>query len=185
MMMTTISATDSVSNGSDKSPETYPGTYCHTRVEDCACAWRLEMERHAAPRSAADPAIYFASKTTHAERWRAIRATGRRVVSTWIDEAGVGETSSFEDLWKRCITEASQADYLIVFRQPGEVLKGAFVEVGAALSSGRKVLAVGCEDLSFSHHRLVTSVLSIDQALDMIDAGKTGFDPVETSAAQS
>lgn len=34
--------------------------------------------------------IYFASKTRHAPRWRALRDAGVPTASTWIDEAGEG-----------------------------------------------------------------------------------------------
>lgn len=101
------------------------------------------------------PAIYTASKTVHAPRWREMRAAGWSVISTWIDEAGAGETACFEDLWKRCIGEAASADAVLLYREPGEVLKGAFIEAGAALASGKPVHAVGCAEFSFVSHPLV------------------------------
>ena len=33
-------------------------------------------------------AIYTASKTKHADKWRALRSAGYPIISTWIDEAG-------------------------------------------------------------------------------------------------
>lgn len=112
--------------------------------------------------------IYFASKTKWAPRWREYRAQGIPVISSWIDEAGVGETSDFADLWVRCISEASRADALIVYRESGEILKGAFIEVGAALANGRRVFAIGCQDLSFVNHPLVTQVYWVNDALKEI-----------------
>lgn len=109
--------------------------------------------------------IYMASKTAHAPRWRKLRALGLPIISTWIDEAGVGETKCFTDLWRRCASEAAEADALIVYREPGEVLKGAFVEVGCALTAGKPVFAVGCDDLSFTHHALVTRVPDLESAI--------------------
>ncbi|MBA1159361.1 hypothetical protein [Microvirga mediterraneensis] len=109
--------------------------------------------------------IYIASKTAHAPRWREARANGAPIISTWIDEAGVGETKCFADLWCRCASEAAEADVLIVYREPGEILKGAFVEVGCALNAGKPVYAVGCDDLSFTHHRLVTKFATIREAM--------------------
>ena len=110
-------------------------------------------------------AIYIASKTTHAPRWRDLRADGVPINSTWIDEAGVGETACFTDLWRRCVDEAGAADALIVYREPGETLKGAFVEVGAALSVGTPVYAVGCDEYSFVNHERVTRCPSLEHAL--------------------
>lgn len=87
--------------------------------------------------------IYMASKTKHAHLWRALRNNGLPIISTWIDEANPGETADFSCLWTRCIAESSRADVTIVYAEPGEILKGAFVEVGCALASGKRVLAVG------------------------------------------
>jgi len=50
--------------------------------------------------------IYIASKSKHAPQWRALRDSGVPIISTWIDEAGEGETLDWTALWKRCIHEA-------------------------------------------------------------------------------
>lgn len=100
--------------------------------------------------------IYTASKTAHASKWRQLRADGAKIISTWIDESGVGETASFTDLWIRCVNEAASCDVLIAYREPGEILKGAFIEIGAALASGKTVILVGDFDgMSFTSHPLV------------------------------
>lgn len=100
--------------------------------------------------------IYTASKTVHAAKWKQWRSEGLPVISTWIDEAGAGETSDFSDLWTRCISEASSAEILVAYREEGEVLKGAFIEIGAALQSGTPVICVGdFSGMSFLHHPLV------------------------------
>lgn len=109
--------------------------------------------------------IYMASKTAHAPLWRRLRADGFPIISTWIDEAGKGETACFTDLWRRCVDEAAAADAVIVYRQPDEVLKGAFVEVGAALAVGTPVYAIGCDEFSFVHHAGVTRCRSLAEAL--------------------
>lgn len=107
----------------------------------------------------------MASKTAHAPRWRQLRAKGWPIISTWIDEAGKGETACFTDLWRRCVEEASNADCLIICREPDEVLKGAFIEAGAALAAGIPVYAVGCEGLSFVHHACVVQCCDLTDAL--------------------
>lgn len=114
--------------------------------------------------------IYIASKTKHGPRWRAMRDAGVPILSTWIDEAEEGATSDWQDLWRRCVSESSAADALIVYREPGEVLKGAFVEMGAALACGIHVYAVGLDEFSVRHHPLVRSVASLDEALAAIGA---------------
>lgn len=92
--------------------------------------------------------IYIASKTKHAAHWRKLRAQGFNVISTWIDEAGPGESLDLRDLAVRCVAEAARADFLILYCEPGDFLKGALIEVGAALASGVQVLVVGeCDSL--------------------------------------
>lgn len=119
-----------------------------------------------------EPTIYMASKTAHAPRWRDLRAAGFRIISTWIDEAGVGETACFTDLWRRCVDEAAGADALIIYREPGEVLKGAFVEAGAALAVGTPVYAIGCDEFSFVNHASVTRCATLAEALAYV-TGRT------------
>jgi hypothetical protein len=106
--------------------------------------------------------IYVASKMFYAQLWRGQRELGYNIISTWIDEAGVGQTKDFGDLAVRCIREASEADVLIVFGLKDEVLKGALAEVGAALAFGRKVLItkIGTEEAynsSISSSTIITN----------------------------
>jgi hypothetical protein len=111
------------------------------------------------------PSIYIASKSTHGARWRSLRAAGVPIISTWIDEAEPGATSDWPDLWSRCVGEAACADALVVYREEGETLKGAWVEVGAALAAGRKVYAVGCDEFSVRHHPNFHVAGTLDQAI--------------------
>jgi len=69
------------------------------------------------------PRIYIASKTKHPLMWRGLRQA-MNIISTWIDEAGEGETADFSDLWHRCINEATTADALIAYHEVGDVWKG-------------------------------------------------------------
>ena len=110
--------------------------------------------------------IYIASKTTHGARWREMRASGLPVISTWIDEAEQGATSNWPDLWSRCISEASSCGALVVYREGDEVLKGAWAEVGAAISAGVTVYAVGCDDFSIKHHPLFIRMPTLESALE-------------------
>lgn len=88
--------------------------------------------------------IYIASKVRHARRWRLLRdKIGYPIISTWIDEAGDGQSRDFADLWRRCVSEAANAEVLVFNAEPGELFKGAWVELGAALGNGVPVLAVG------------------------------------------
>lgn len=92
--------------------------------------------------------VYVASKAFHGLMWREWRDAGIPIVSTWIDESDEGATADWADLWTRCVDEAAGCAVLLVYAEPGEVLKGALVEVGAALAAGRKVIV--CGDVSHS-----------------------------------
>lgn len=109
--------------------------------------------------------IYIASKTIHADRWKTLRAEGLPIISSWIDEAGAGETGDWADLWLRCVAEASRATVTIVYREPADILKGAFVEAGAALASGRRIIVVGCDEMSFVRHPNAATAASLEEAL--------------------
>jgi hypothetical protein len=101
--------------------------------------------------------IYIASKAKHGARWVSLREQGWPICSTWIDESGEGETQDVRDLWDRCVNESASADVLILYAEPGEVMKGGLVEMGAALARGVRVLYVGPTGLlSALHHRLVS-----------------------------
>jgi hypothetical protein len=99
--------------------------------------------------------IYVASKSCHAPVWQSYRSTGFSILSTWIDEAGPGE-SDLPDLWCRCIAEASDCSVLVALHRPDEEWKGALVEIGAALAHGRPVFLVGDPPGSWVNHPLVS-----------------------------
>lgn len=128
--------------------------------------------------------IYIASKVKHAARWRKLRERGVPIRSSWIDEAGEGETTDWPGLWERCIDEASSAYTLVVYCEPGEQLKGALAEVGAALANGTPVYAVGIDNLSICHHPLVTRASSLAVALGYaIRHCQQWFMPADEAAA--
>lgn len=115
--------------------------------------------------------VYVASQTRHAEFWRELRADlmlGNRpveITSTWIDEAGPGESSSLSNLWIGCIAQAACADWVIAYHEPGDVWKGVFVEIGAALAMSVPVLVVGDPPGSWIEHPLVVRKSSLGTAL--------------------
>ena len=131
--------------------------------------------------------LYIASKAKHGHAWRGHRDVhGWPIISTWIDEADQGETGDWADLWTRCVTEAAAADVTLVVVFAGEVLKGALVEVGAALGAGRPVHVLdpdgALDGHSWLQHPLVTvhrgrvdaweAVLSISSAAAEISDGE-------------
>ncbi len=109
--------------------------------------------------------IYIASKTKHADRWRLLRDAGLPITSTWIDEAGAGESGDLSDLWRRCILEASTASVLVLYREPDDVLKGGWVELGAALACGVPVFAIGIEEFTIAKDKRIRHFATLDAAL--------------------
>lgn len=91
--------------------------------------------------------IYAASRASVPERpqmWRNLRDhAGYKIISSWIDEAGPGETASMEDLWTRVLREIEYCTRLVLYVEPDDFpLKGALVEVGIALGCGKPVYVV-------------------------------------------
>ncbi len=117
--------------------------------------------------------VYIASKTKHAQKWIELRHYGFNIISTWIDEAGADESTGMEDLCRRCIEESLKCDAMIVYAEPGDILKGAFIEMGVALTvKGKPIFIVG-EPLQsgsvFTHHPTVFKANSVEHALDIIN----------------
>lgn len=92
------------------------------------------------------PLLYVASRASLAARpamWRDLRAKGWRICSTWIDEAGEGETGDFIELWSRIEAEVRAADGLILYAERDDFpLKGALIEVGMAIGMRKPVAVV-------------------------------------------
>jgi hypothetical protein len=95
---------------------------------------------------AAAPSVYVASRASLAARpemWKAFRASGWNITSTWIDEAGEGETSDFTELWARITREIRAAAGVILYAERADFpLKGALVECGIAIGMGKPVYVV-------------------------------------------
>lgn len=93
-----------------------------------------------------NPLLYVASRASIPERplmWRHMREGGWSINSSWIDEAGPGETKDLSELWCRIEREVHAADGLILYVEPNDLpLKGALVEVGLALADGKLVAVV-------------------------------------------
>lgn len=118
--------------------------------------------------------IYFASKTRHAQRWVALRATGLEISSTWIDEAGKGQSISWSDLWGRTFSEIKQSKALVFYGEEGEVQEGTLVEIGAAIASGIPVFWVGPEVSTVRRSDVVTVCETVEEAVGYAKRGWAG-----------
>jgi hypothetical protein len=89
--------------------------------------------------------IYVASRVHHASMWRNYRLI-KDICSSWIDQAGPGE-SDFEELWFRTIPqEIAASRCLLLYVEPADFpLKGALVEVGMAMAMGKPIVVCAPE----------------------------------------
>jgi nucleoside 2-deoxyribosyltransferase len=91
------------------------------------------------------------------------------VTASWIDKAGEGRTADYSELATRCIADIESADILLLYCEPGELLKGALIEAGIALALGKQVRCVGeCASLSrvFNRHPLWRQFATVNEALN-------------------
>jgi hypothetical protein len=124
--------------------------------------------------------IYVASRASvekYPREWRRLRDhEGWPINSSWIDEAGPGETADIGELWQRIEREVRAARGLVLWAEAEDFpLKGAFVEVGMALGMGKRVgvyTGVAFENTqykpfgSWMNHPLVKRCFSLRGALD-------------------
>jgi nucleoside 2-deoxyribosyltransferase len=115
--------------------------------------------------------VYIASKVKHAAMWIKLRKQGYAINSTWIDEVGKAQKKDYAELAVRCLREIQNADVLLLFCKPGELLKGTLIETGAALALGKEVFCVGnCHALSrvFKSHPNWKTFKNLLSALQVI-----------------
>lgn len=91
--------------------------------------------------------IYIASKACHRPLWREFREAGHNIISRWIDVPDKysedPEGLDFTQLWQWCVEDVISCDALVCHVEPGEVLKGAILEVGVALAHNKRVILLG------------------------------------------
>lgn len=113
-------------------------------LDDMTSVERFDWARKLTARPFRVGAIYVASRASLPERsamWRRFRdENGIDITSTWIDEAGEGETASFAELWDRIEREIGIAERLVLYAEQDDFpLKGALIEAGIALGMGKSV----------------------------------------------
>lgn len=117
------------------------------------------------------PKIYIASKVMYADKWRKLRDGGVNIISTWIDQAGAGQSPSLSQLAIACIYESRCCDGMIVYRESWDLLKGAFIEMGAALINTDTIICMVGDPLeggAFSYHPQVLNVPTVEMGVMFI-----------------
>jgi hypothetical protein len=96
--------------------------------------------------------IYAVSRASVPDRvamWKYLRdVKGVNIISTWIDEAGSGETQDLSELWRRIADEIASCDRVVMYVEPQDFpLKGALIEIGIAIAAKKPIVLVapGCE----------------------------------------
>lgn len=126
--------------------------------------------------------IYVASRASIPERsamWRTLRKLGWQITSTWIDEAGEGETDDFTELWDRITSEIAAANKVVLYAEQDDFpLKGAILEAGIALGMGKPVVVClpgvrldgrTCRPIgSWVAHRNVVRIDKLDDAMAFV-----------------
>jgi hypothetical protein len=137
-----------------------------------------EALRHRATLKRCNAGTYIASRTWRAAAWRRLRdVDGWKITSSWIDEAGAGESTNLSALWTRVEAEIARSERLVLYVETEDFpLKGALIEVGMALASRipLRVVAPGVvlDPVSFRpigswvRHPLVTFCDTMDEALE-------------------
>jgi hypothetical protein len=115
--------------------------------------------------------IYLASKTKYAPQWLRLRARGFPITCSWLTRFEAYDYAHLPDVAEQCLREAMECDALVLYATAGDELRGAFMETGAAIASGRPVWLVNAgrwteENLpDLLRHPQVTVTCCVEHAL--------------------
>ena len=117
--------------------------------------------------------VYFASKLKHRAKWRALKDMRVHAHARWLrhNEIGTPDTPEFASrFWVEDHEDVAAADYVIVYAEQGEHLRGALVEAGIAIALDVPVLVIGDHpDFgTWQHHPSVTRCATLDDAFNLI-----------------
>lgn len=137
----------------------------------------LPLMKKSTPSNVGTYVVSRASLPDRVAAWRRLRdVDGYKITSTWIDEAGPGESRDLPDLWIRIDNEIRRSERLVLYVEMEDFpLKGALVEVGIAIAHqvpirvvapGVVLDPVSMRPLgSWIRHPLVTFASSIEEAM--------------------
>jgi hypothetical protein len=89
--------------------------------------------------------VYVASASRYAPLWRSLRAAGLDISASWIDQTEATEAEGQRRRDRR-LSEAAEAEVVILYHELAEAPTLSLQEAGAALAMGKRVLSVGPRD---------------------------------------
>lgn len=115
------------------------------------------------------PRLYTASNLVHAVRWKHYRHRWGETIeftSRWIDMVHEEEEATSHDFMRFWLTDKAdvlRSDFLLLYGEREEKLRGALVEAGMALGHGIPVLIIGDHPDygTWKYHPLVTTLSSV------------------------
>ena len=120
--------------------------------------------------------VYVASRTVHAPMWLDLATSHPEleITSSWIGAGPIDEndTDAIAELWTRCVSEVVGSEAVIAYHEPGDIWKGAFVEIGVGLGAGLHVHLVGNPPGSWVGHPLVVRHPNLTRAVEAVTAPK-------------
>jgi nucleoside 2-deoxyribosyltransferase len=119
--------------------------------------------------------VYFASKLQHAAKWREIGATHPFIQAhaRWLKHNSLETPDTVDfaaEFWMQDVQDVKDADFVIVYGEAGEHLRGALVESGLAIAFKIPVIVIGeHEDYgTWQHHPGVMKAPDLEFAFDLI-----------------
>ena len=118
--------------------------------------------------------IYTASKIRHAGKWRDLRIAHPDIHFTarwpYLETEVPPTPEQGAIFWPDDFTDIENADFVLAYGADGDVLRGALVEVGAALATGRRVIIVADDTVglgTWQYHPHVLKANNIRHAFNI------------------
>lgn len=121
-----------------------------------------------------EPRVYVASKITYATMFKEVQKNHLDIHFTmrWHFYAGqMADSPEYaRHFWQHDIADILRSDFLVLYGEPEDRLRGALVEAGVALASGIPVIVVGehTDYGTWQYHPAVVRVINLNQALSYI-----------------
>lgn len=89
--------------------------------------------------------VYISAKLEHAPKLAALKQDGFHINARWIEmaEAGRQRLKPVSHWQQENFDDIEMADFVILYLEPGDHLKGSLFEIGYAIGRGKKVWIAG------------------------------------------